>query len=328
MGARVLGYALEPPTVPSLFEAAEVGQRIEQVIACVRDAERVGSVVRQFEPDTVFHLAAQPLVRQAYRDPVGTFDTNVMGTVNVLEAVRRLNRPCSVVVITSDKVYQNREWHWGYRETDALGGHDPYSASKACTELVTSAYRQSYFADAGEVGVATGRAGNVVGGGDFGFERLVPDAMRAFASGQPLHVRSPNAVRPWQHVLEPLFGYLKLAERLAVDPRSSAEAWNFGPRAASAVCVGELASLLSQAWGPPATWTTDEPRGAALHETTRLEVDASLARARLGVYSRLSVEQTLQWTVKWYKAHAQGAAARSLRDLCLEQIADYGKLAT
>ena len=314
-GAQVTGFALAP-TEPSLFTAARISEVVTSVLGDVRDPLLVRDAMRAAAPDVVLHLAAQSLVRPSYEDPVSTFATNVMGTVNVLDAVRATPSVRSVVVVTSDKCYQNNEWLWGYRENEPMGGHDPYSASKGCAELVTASFRSSYFA-AGP-GVATARAGNVIGGGDWAHDRLVPDIMRAFASAGVAQVRNPAAVRPWQHVLDPLAGYLRLAERLYDDPKNHSEGWNFGPADAGTESVSVVATAAAEAWGDGAAWET--PSGAQPHEARTLRLDSSKARTRLGWRPHLDLTEAIGATVSWYRSFARGEDARSLT---LAQIRDY-----
>lgn len=305
LGAEVAGYALPPEGDPNLFAAARVGEGIVHVEGDLRDAARLGSAFADQRPEVVFHLAAQSLVRRGYRDPAGTFEVNALGTVRLLEAVRERPEVRSVVVVTTDKCYDNREWEWPYRESDALGGRDPYAASKACAELVTAAYRASFLPGAGErpVAVATARAGNVIGGGDWAEDRLVPDLLAAFAAGRPARIRSPEAVRPWQHVLEPLSGYLLLAERLWHG--ECAGAWNFGPDERDARPVAWVADRLCAAWGGGASWERDAEPGP--HEAHLLRLDASRARARLGWAPRLRLAEALDWVVEWHRAwHRSG----------------------
>lgn len=316
LGAEVAGYALAPPTNPNLFDAARVVDGMASIIADIRDQERLNSVVAQYRPEIVFHLAAQALVRPSYEDPVGTYAANVMGTVNLLEAVRRNGCVRAVVSVTSDKCYENREWLWPYRENDPLGGHDPYSSSKACAELVTAAYRNSFFAQG--PALASARAGNVIGGGDWARDRLVPDIMRAFLAGQPVVVRNSGAIRPWQHVLEPLNGYLLLAERLWQEGQAFAEAWNFGPLAEDARPVSWIVEQLSAGWGEGAGW--DHDRTVQPHEAGTLKLDSSKARARLGWRPKLALAGALDWVAAWYKAHGQGQDMRRVTEL---QIAEY-----
>lgn len=314
-GARVAGYALEPPTTPSLFELAGVGRDVEDIRGDVRDADAVRQAIANHRPDAVFHLAAQPLVRHSYDAPLETYAVNVMGTAHVLEACRRTDSVRVAVVITTDKVYENAEWLWGYRENDRLGGHDPYSNSKACAELVTAAYRDSFFAKG--AAVATARAGNVIGGGDWARDRLVPDAMKAFAEGRTLRIRNPQAIRPWQHVLEPLAGYLMLAERLW-DDRSFAGAWNFGPSDDDARPVAEVAERLAALWGANAAVEL-EP-GEKPHEAQLLKLDSSKARTSLQWKPRLDLDTALARVVEWYRLHASGGDVRALT---LAQIDSY-----
>jgi len=268
----------------------------------------------------VFHLAAQPLVRVSYESPVETFETNVLGTVNVLDALREAPSTKAVVVVTTDKCYENREWVWPYREDDALGGYDPYSSSKACAELVTSAYYRSFFESRG-VGVATARAGNVIGGGDWAADRLIPDAMRALGRAEPVMVRNAASVRPWQHVLEPLQGYITLAEQLATDPKGLSGAWNFGPEAEASRTVSEVVGTVCCLWGDGARWHA--PSLAQPHEAKLLALDASKARARLGWAPRLRLEDALDWTVAWYRAFQGG---NDMREFSLGQIYRYQEL--
>jgi len=279
MGASVRGYAHEAPTDPALFHAAEVGDQIESQIADVRDAQTLASSLKSFNPDIVIHMAAQPLVRASYQIPVETYATNVMGTVHLLEAVRHCPGVKAVVVVTTDKCYENREWEWGYRENEPMGGYDPYSNSKGCAELVTDGYRRSFLADS-ETAVASGRAGNVIGGGDWAEDRLIPDILNAFGEGRSAIVRNPDAIRPWQHVLEPLSGYLVLAQRLYQDGQSAARAWNFGPWDEGARPVNWIADKMADMWGDDARWElfgdADQP-----HEATYLKLDISRARTYL-----------------------------------------------
>lgn len=299
-GAHVAGLALPPPTDPSLYVAAAVDGDLTSFVADVRDAAAVREAVAAHRPEIVFHLAAQPLVRLSYADPVGTYATNVMGTVHVLDAVRAVGGVRVVVCVTSDKCYDNREWAWGYRENDALGGRDPYSNSKGCSELVAAAYRDSFLTDQ-KVALATARAGNVIGGGDWAEDRLVPDLMRAFAARRPAVIRNPTAIRPWQHVLEPLGAYLLLAERLWEQGAPLARGWNFGPDDADARPVWWVAQRLARAWGERASCEQAVTGEQQPHEARYLKLDCSLATAELSWRPTLSLAEALDWTVEWYK---------------------------
>jgi CDP-glucose 4,6-dehydratase len=323
MGARVTGLALDPPSVPSLFDAARIDGLVDHVIGDVRDAEVVQDVVQRVRPEVIFHLAAQPLVRLSYAAPVETYSTNVMGTVNVLEAARRANRDVRAIVsVTSDKCYANREWDWPYRESDPLGGHDPYSSSKACAELVTAAYRASYFGSEGPL-VASVRAGNVIGGGDWAADRLVPDLLRAFEAGVAPLIRAPDAVRPWQHVLEALGGYLMIAERLLAGERRFADAWNFGPNDEDAWPVRWIVDRMRQAWAGGAAAVVDG--GPRPHEAGLLRLDSSRVRTALGWRPALTLGETIDWIVDWHKAAHGGGDARAVT---LEQIVHYATRAS
>ena len=324
LGARVTGFALAPETSPSLCALAGLADRVEHRIGDVRDRAALAACVAEARPEIVLHLAAQALVRPSYDDPVATYATNVMGTVHLLEAVRACPEVAAVVIVTSDKAYENREWVWAYREDEPMGGRDPYSNSKGCAELVTSAYRASFFGEGGHPAqIASARAGNVIGGGDWSPDRLIPDVVRAFGRGEPVEIRAPAAVRPWQHVLEPLAGYLRLAEALCgEDGACYAEAWNLGPADADCRPVSEVVAGLARGWGEGATWRLSA--GTHPHEATFLKVDASKARARLGWDRRLRLAEALDWTGAWYRAQARGADAAALT---LEQIARYEALA-
>ena len=320
LGARLLGYALPPPTGDCLFELAEVGKGMESVYADIRDGAHLQAVISTFRPQVVFHLAAQSLVRRSYAAPVETYEVNVMGTVHLLEALRRTHCCRSIVNVTSDKCYENKEWHWGYRENDELGGYDPYSSSKGCAELVTAAYRRSFFQAATDesTGLASARAGNVIGGGDFSADRIVPDFMAAARSRKPLRLRNPNAVRPWQHVLEPLCGYLILAERLWSQPEQFAQSWNFGPTADGIRPVSWIVQKMNDYSGQQVDSQTDD--SPQPHEARLLMLDSMKARLMLGWKSRWTLEQALQAVVSWYFATEQG---KRPRQATLEQIATY-----
>ncbi|MBK9519341.1 MAG: CDP-glucose 4,6-dehydratase [Anaeromyxobacter sp.] len=333
LGAEVTGYALAPDTTPALFERAGVEGRCRSLLGDVRDAARLAAVVEEVRPDAILHLAAQPLVRLSYQEPLATLETNVLGTAHLLEAVRAAGRPCAVVVVTSDKCYENREWLYGYREDEPLGGHDVYSMSKGAAELVTASWRRSFFhprelARHG-VALASARAGNVVGGGDWARDRIVPDAIAALAAGQPIPVRNPHGVRPWQHVLEPLGGYLLLGARLmgpvgeaGVEGRAGfCEPWNFGPRPEDARPVRDVVEALIAAWGS-GRWD-DRHDPAALHEAGLLRLSIDKATARLGWAPRWHFDETFRRTVDWYRAFHAGASADALADLCRTQIHEY-----
>lgn len=319
LGARVSGFALAPEPGPSLFAAIDVAGWCEHVVGDVRDLEAFAAVYERVQPEVVFHLAAQPLVRLSYSEPLETLATNVMGTAHVLESVRRSGRPCNVVVVTSDKCYDNREWVHGYRETDAMGGHDVYSMSKGACELVVDSYRRSFFGGP-SIGVASARAGNVIGGGDWARDRLVPDAVRALRQNAAVPVRNPRAVRPWQHVLEPLSGYLMLGARLMTGDASARSAWNFGPRVEETLAVGPMMDVFTRAWGEGATWV-DASQANAPHEAGLLRLAIDKAVTQLGWMPRFTLEEALSATVAWYKQ--ADASVATLRDLTLEQIATY-----
>jgi CDP-glucose 4,6-dehydratase len=319
LGAEVSGYALAPDTDPNLFTVARVADGMASVTGDVADADVLAEVVAAHRPEVVFHLAAQARVLEGYRSPAQTYVANVMGTVNVLEAIRAVGGVRAVVVVTSDKCYANREWPWGYRERDPLGGFDPYSSSKACAELAAAAWRESFFSDPahGDLGtaVATARAGNVVGGGDWAPDRLLPDLVRAAERGEAARLRHPDAVRPWQHVLDPLNGYLVLAERLLAEGPAFAEAWNFGPTDDDALPVRVIAARVRAAWDGAPGWTP--AAGSTPHEAATLRLDASKARSRLGWRPRWSIETGIARAVDWYRAHLGGA---EMRKHTLEQI--------
>jgi CDP-glucose 4,6-dehydratase len=294
---------------------------MDDVRGDIRDGSALDRAMTEFAPEVVFHLAAQPLVRLSYADPITTYETNVIGTARVLDAVRRTPSVRAVVSVTTDKCYENREWLWGYRETDPLGGYDPYSSSKACAEIVSAAFRQSYFPAASGVGVATARAGNVIGGGDWSTDRLIPDLVRGFVAGQPVTIRRPHAIRPWQHVLEPLHGYIVLAERLLAGDMKHATAYNFGPSDDDAQTVEWIVRRMTAAWGNGASWVLDADPG--VHEAGYLKLDASRARAELGWTPRLRLADALDWLVAWYRAQQAGA---DMQEFTLEQITEYQRL--
>ena len=303
-GAKVSGFALAPPNGPSLFAALGLGDRIARsTIGDVRNREALADAVRHADPEVVFHLAAQPLVRKAHAEPVETFATNVLGSAHLLDAVRTAGKVRAVLVVTTDKVYRNENRREPYAEEDRLGGREAYSASKAATEMVTDAWRYSYLEQSG-IGVATIRAGNIFGGGDWAEDRLVPDAVRAFANGRPLVLRHPQSTRPWQHVLDPLPGYLALAEKLAAEPAEHAGGWNFGPAIADCRPVGDLAELLAAAWGDGAHVQVE--KGDGIFEETLLALDSSKARMRLGWQPRWPLETGIEHAIAWYQADARG----------------------
>jgi CDP-glucose 4,6-dehydratase len=325
LGAEVTGFALAPPTDPSLFEQAAVAGGVRSLLGDVRDFGVLKHALSDARPEVVIHMAAQSVVRRGYDDPIETYSSNVMGTVHVLEALRQLQRACVVVNVTSDKCYENREWVWGYRENEPMGGHDPYSNSKGCAELVTSAYRDSFFPadtfDQHGIALASARAGNAIGGGDWTANQLIPDLMRAFLARRPCLLRNPGATRPWQFVLEPLRGYLMLAERLATDPKAFASGWNFGPADADAKPVGWIADEAARLWGDAASWTRD---GAAhVHEAHFLKLDASRARTQLAWQPTLPLGDALGWIVEWYQGLQAGA---NLERVTRAQIARYEAL--
>jgi CDP-glucose 4,6-dehydratase len=317
MGAKVQGFALAPPTKPSLFEEAMVGELIQSTLGDVRDFAAVKKVVSEFKPEIVFHMAAQPLVRYSYDAPIETYATNVMGTAHLLESIRTTDTVRAVVNITTDKCYENREWVWGYREDEPMGGFDPYSSSKACSELVSAAYRQSFLDKAG-IAIATARAGNVIGGGDWAKDRLVPDVLHAFANGNAVSIRNPNSIRPWQHVLEPLSGYLLLAEKLFAQPATFSQAWNFGPQDEDAKPVGWIVEAMAGKWGSEAAWSFDE--GPHPHEAHYLKLDISKARQVLGWSPRWTLDQALDNVIEWHQAWRQ---RHDVRTKCMEQIEHY-----
>jgi len=321
MGAEVTGFALAPPTTPSLFELAGVERRLARhVIGDVRDRDALVEAMKTARPDIAIHLAAQPLVRLSYEQPIETFETNVMGSADFFEAVRASDTVRVALNITSDKCYENREWEYAYRENDAMGGFDPYSASKGCAELVTAAYRSSFLGAGSGVRVASARAGNVIGGGDWAVDRIVPDCIRALTAGEPIVVRNPDAVRPWQHVLEPLSGYLLLAQRLwQHDGPAFAEGWNFGPLAAGGVPVRELVAGLVSSWGS-GSWGIPE-RVEQPHEANLLRLDCTKAQARLGWQPQWDVATTVARTARWYAAwHANNGSAAAT---CIDDLNSY-----
>ncbi len=325
LGANTTGYALDPPTRPNLYEQAGIAGVLHSIRGDIRDFERLKSSIAECHPEVVIHMAAQTIVRRGYEDPIENYSSNVMGTVNLLEALRQLRQPCAIVNVTSDKCYENREWIWGYRENERMGGRDPYSNSKGCAELVTASYRESFFPPEliAEHGIALGsaRAGNAIGGGDWTSDQLIPDLMRAFLAGKPCLIRNPAAFRPWQFVLEPLRGYLMLAEKLSEDPVRFASGWNFGPPDSDAQPVSWIADELVRSWGDGAAWEQDTATHP--HEAHALKLDASKARAYLRWDSLLPLERALEWVVGWYRAFQDGA---DLQQLTRSQIVEFESL--
>ena len=322
LGARVTGYALSPPTSPSLFALAGLDQLVHSVTGDVRDAGSLGAALRESSPEIVIHMAAQPLVRESYRSPAETYETNVMGTVNLLEAVRACGSVKAVVNVTTDKCYENKEHLRGYKEGEPLGGYDPYSSSKGCSELVTAAYRNSFFNEASYqthgVALASARAGNVIGGGDWAPDRLVPDCIAALLKGEPVRIRNPHAVRPWQHVLEPLCGYLTLAQRLCEEGPRHAGAWNFGPSDEDAREVEWIVQRMCSRWQDGASYTVDQ--GEHPHEANYLKLDCSKAKGELGWRPKWSLEAAIDMIIDWTRGYQKGD---NLREVCLNQIAAY-----
>lgn len=318
LGAIVKGYALAPNTAVSLYDVAKISAIAESQLGDVRDLDSLRRSIFDFSPEIVIHMAAQPLVRASYIDPVGTYQTNVMGTVNLFEAVRASKSVKAVVNVTTDKCYQNNEWDWGYRENEPMGGYDPYSNSKGCSELVTSAYRQSFFNGNSGVSLASARAGNVIGGGDWSDDRLIPDALKAFDSGNPVIIRNPLATRPWQHVLEPISGYLELAEKLYLSEDNFAEGWNFGPNDEDCKPVGEVMDYLVDQWPSSVCWELDQ--SVQPHEAQLLKLDISKAKARLNWHPRWGLEKTLQSILNW---HHSWLDDEDMKTVTLSQIKDY-----
>jgi len=328
LGARVAGYALAPPTKPALFDEAHVADGITSIDGDIRDFRALRQALEAHRPEIVFHLAAQSVVRASYLDPIETYSTNVMGTVHLLDAMRHLEGPWALVNVTTDKVTRNNEWVWAYREIDALGGHDPYSNSKACSELVTESFRDAFMSGGDGPAnasrwVATARGGNVIGGGDWTADQLVPDVIRAFVEGRPAMLRNPDSVRPWQFVLDCLLGYLTLAERLFKEGGDLCGGWNFGPEAAGAKTVREIVDGIALRWQQPAGWIRVD--GQHPHEAQTLRVDASKARHRLDWRPRLDTDESLDWIVQWYRRYYDGISARTL---CSEQIERFRERTT
>jgi CDP-glucose 4,6-dehydratase len=319
LGANLVGYSLPPPTTPSLFDIVRVEEGMTSIIGDVREYEQFHSVIAGHRPEIIFHMAAQSLVRHSYDNPVETYATNVMGTVHLLEAVRQVGGVKAIVNITSDKCYENQEWPWGYRENEPMGGFDPYSNSKGCAELITSAFRNSFFNpedfDTHGVALASARSGNVIGGGDWAKDRLIPDIMRAISEGKPVVVRNPDSIRPWQHVLEPLSGYLLLAQKLFQEGKEFAQAWNFGPNDEDAKPVSWIATHMTQMWGKDASWKLDGKKHP--HEAHYLKLDCSKAKSQIGWSPTWNLETTLRAIVSWNKEYL---AQKDMRVVVTDQI--------
>jgi CDP-glucose 4,6-dehydratase len=319
LGAKVHGYALNPPKSPNLFSVANIHSLLSSdTVADIRDYQTLSSKIATIEPDIILHLAAQPLVRKSYIDPIETYSTNVMGTVNLFEAIRKTPSVKAVVNVTTDKCYENQEWLWPYREYEAMGGYDPYSSSKGCSELVTSAFRRSFFSQSG-VAIASARAGNVIGGGDWAEDRLIPDFLRAIEANQTLTIRSPNAIRPWQHVLEPLAGYLMLAEKLYTEGEKYASAWNFGPNEEDAKPVSWIVDKLVSS-NSGATWQIDQ--NPQPHEANYLKLDSSKAKSLLSWQPKWRLPQALDKIIEWHNAWQQKS---DMQAVCTKQILEYSQ---
>lgn len=320
MGAIVKGYALEPKTTPNLFTEAKVGQNMDSEMGDITDLNQITSSMVSFNPEVLIHMAAQPLVRLSYQDPVLTYATNVMGTVNVLEAARKCDNLKAIVSVTTDKCYENKEWAWGYRENEPMGGHDPYSSSKGCAELVTAAYRKSFFNENNSAFLASARAGNVIGGGDWSDDRLIPDILKAFEKNEPVIVRNPMATRPWQHVLEPLSGYLVLAQHLYEEGGEFAEGWNFGPKDEDCKPVSWILDKIVVKWGKGAAWELDKNNNP--HEAGYLKLDCSKAAIQLNWRPKWNLEDTLESIINWHQHYLSG---KNIKEQCLLEIAKYQK---
>ena len=322
MGANVVGVSLDPPTKPCLYEQARIADEMDDLRADIRDLNNIKAIFKKYKPEIVFHLAAQSLVRYSYREPVETYQTNVMGTLNILEAIRSVESVRAAVMITTDKCYENREWEWGYRENEPMGGHDPYSSSKGCAELLIASYRDSYFPiaayDEHKTAIASVRAGNVIGGGDWAEDRLIPDIIRAVQLNTIVHIRNPNAIRPWQHVLEPLGGYIELAEKLFISGDKYAEAWNFGPKEEDAKPVQWIVKKITELWGEGAKWVID--KGEHPHEASYLKLDCSKAHTKLKWWPKWPLETALGKIIEWHKEELKGA---DMKLYTLNQIENY-----
>ena len=318
MDAIVKGYSLEPNTTPNLFTKASVVEKMESEIGDIRDFNQISKSMSDFNPDVLIHMAAQPLVRLSYQEPLDTYTTNVIGTVNVLEAARKCKNLKAIVSVTTDKCYENREWDWGYREDEAMGGHDPYSSSKGCAELVTSAYRRSFFNGKDTASLASARAGNVIGGGDWSDDRLIPDILKAFEKSEPVIIRNPLSTRPWQHVLEPIAGYLVLAENLYLYGDDFAEGWNFGPKDEGCKPVDWILDKMVHNWGIGASWELDKNNNP--HEAGFLKLDCSKAGNRLKWQPKWNLQETLEMIVNWHQNYLIG---NDVKKECLKEINKY-----
>ena len=320
MGALVKGYSLNVNTIPALFTEANVAKEMESEIGDIRNLEQLTKSMVSFNPDILIHMAAQPLVRLSYQEPVDTYTTNVIGTVNVLEAARKCSSLKAIVSVTTDKCYENKEWEWGYRESEPMGGHDPYSSSKGCAELVTSAYRRSFFSTKDSASLASARAGNVIGGGDWAEDRLIPDILRAFEKSEPVVIRNPLSTRPWQHVLEPLSGYLVLAQELFLNGGDFAEGWNFGPKDEDCKPVSWILDKMVTYWGNNASWSLDKNNNP--HEAGFLKLDCSKASNRLKWNPKWNLQLTLKSIVDWHQIYSNGG---DIKKQCLKEINTYSK---
>ena len=322
LGAKVIGVSLEPPTYPNIFEKALVEEEMISLIKDVRDGEEIKKIFKEFQPEVVFHMAAQPLVRYSYTAPVETYETNVMGTLHVLEGIRAVNSVKVAVMITTDKCYENKEWEWGYRENEPMGGHDPYSSSKGAAELLIASYRDSYFPtstyDHHETAISSVRAGNVIGGGDWADDRLIPDVIRAFQNADSVKIRNPAAIRPWPHVLEPLSGYMELAERMSEDGKGFSQAWNFGPRDEDARTVQWIVEKMSNLWGEGASLDIDNDDHP--HEANYLKLDCSKAHSKLGWSPKWELDYALQKIVEWHKLEQEEG---DIVKITIDQIKEY-----
>jgi CDP-glucose 4,6-dehydratase len=325
LGAEVIGVSLDPPTTPSLYKQAKIKSGMVSLYEDIRDGKAVNKIFKKYKPEIVFHLAAQSLVRYSYCEPVETYEVNVMGTLHVLEGIRSINTVRAAVMITTDKCYENKEWEWGYRENEPMGGHDPYSSSKGSAELLISSYRSSYYPinqyNQHKTAIASVRAGNVIGGGDWAEDRLIPDIIRAFQNNEQVEIRNPNAVRPWQHVLEPLAGYMKLAELMTIDGAKYAEAWNFGPREGDVKSVQWIVERMSEKWGGDASWKINKDEH--LYEANYLKLDCSKAYLKLNWTPKWDLNYSLIKINEWYRANQ---SQENLRKVTLEQIVEYMKL--